>query len=282
MTERSLESTCRDCGETLAVQPWEERPLRCEPCFDGYLRAIDNEFLASYGELGVISRRTVAETCLRSLVLENPPQRKVLAMAIMEQFLLATSDLIGLHAAMRDRGRASIARSFLSFQLDGRACAHFFAELRDAPDVELLGALGLPAMERIETDYPGMESSDRRELGSALQALLRDLRTTVDRPERVALLTELTGRTAASGSPLGPSLAEAAWLTDDLQPHQVASLALDEGRRRLLVRAVPVDEHRLAEVIDGIDCMTRAASNLIFAYLTVQDEEARVRALQAQ
>lgn len=279
MTERSLESTCRDCGRTLAVQPWEERPVRCEPCFDGYLRGVDNEFLASYGELGVIGRRTVAETCLRALVLENPPQRKLLAMAIMEQFLLATSDLIGLHAALRGHERASIARSFLSFQLDADACADFFAELRDSEDADLLGALGLPAAELIETSYPGLQADERHELSVAVEALVRDLRTTVERPERAALLSELAGQASATASPLGPSLARAGWLTDDLQAHQVASLALDEGRRRLLVRAVPVDEHRLAEVIDAIDCMTRAASNLIYAYLTVQDEEARIEAL---
>ncbi|MDZ4277875.1 MAG: hypothetical protein U1B78_01920, partial [Dehalococcoidia bacterium] len=77
MPERSLEAACGECGRPLSFHPEEERPARCEPCFDGYLRAMDIEFLASYGELGVISRRTVAETCLRSLVLEMPPARKV-------------------------------------------------------------------------------------------------------------------------------------------------------------------------------------------------------------
>jgi hypothetical protein len=51
----------------------------------------------------------------------------------------------------------------------------------------------------------------------------------------------------------------------------VASLVLDERRRQLMVQAVSVDEHRLGEVVDAIDCMTRAASNLIYAYLTVAE-----------
>jgi hypothetical protein len=59
----------------------------------------------------------------------------------------------------------------------------------------------------------------------------------------------------------------------------VASLVLDERRRQLVMQTVSVDEHRLGEVVDAIDCMTRAASNLIYAYLTVADEEERVRAL---
>jgi hypothetical protein len=279
MTRRSLQSTCRDCGKTLAVQPWEERPLRCEPCFDGYLRDIDLEFLASYGQLGVMSRRTVAETCLRALVVESPPARKVLAMAIVEQFLLASADLIGLHAAIRDRERQSIARSFLSFRLDADACADFFAELRDAEEADLLAALGLPVPEMAGFTYPTLDYEEERELSNALVSLVRDLRTTAQRPEHAGLLAELAGQEMSARGSLGPSLAEASWLTDDLQPHQVASLALDEGRRRLLVRAVPVDEQRLAEVVDAIDCMTRAASNLIYAYLTVQDEEARLGAL---
>ena len=279
MPERSLESTCRECGRTLAVQPWEERPLRCEPCFDGYLRAIDHDFLESYGQLGVTSRRTVAETCLRSLVVESPPARKVLAMAIIEQFLLASADLIGLHAAIRDRERSSIARSFLSFRLDADACADFFAELRDAEEADLLAALGLPTPEMAGFSYPALDLEQERELSSALASLVGDLRTTAQRPEHAGLLAELAGQEISARGSLGPSLADTSWLTDDLQAHQVASLALDESGRRLLVRAVPVDEHRLAEVVDAIDCMTRAASNLIYAYLTVQDEEARLGAL---
>ena len=57
---------------------------------------------------------------------------------------------------------------------------------------------------------------------------------------------------------------------------------VDERGRQLVVRAVPVDENQLAEVVDAIDCMTRAASNLIYAYLTVQDEEDRLRLQEGQ
>ena len=70
MSERSLEATCPECGRPLSFHSSEERPVRCDECFDGYLREIDNDFLASYGQLGVTSRRVVAETCLRGLVLD--------------------------------------------------------------------------------------------------------------------------------------------------------------------------------------------------------------------
>ncbi len=277
MTEdRALEATCAGCGRPLSFHPWEERPVRCEPCFEEHLRDIDNEFLASYGELGVAGRRTVAETCLRALVLENPPQRKVLALAIMEQFLLASSDLIGLHHALKERDRTPVIRSFLSFQLDGAASEAFFAELLDAPDTDLLAALGLPPPDAVATRYPALRERDASDVALALSAAVRDLRSTAQRSLSPYLLAELAGQVRG-----GPALAnQTSWLPGDgLRADQVASLVLDERRRRLVVQAVPVDEHRLAEVIDAIDTMTRAASNLIYAYLTLQDEEARVKAL---
>ncbi len=64
MPDRSLEVVCNECGRSLALERWEARPVRCEPCFEAYLRGIDLDFLASYGELGVTSRRAMAETCL--------------------------------------------------------------------------------------------------------------------------------------------------------------------------------------------------------------------------
>ena len=131
MPDRSLEAACAECGSPLALQPWEERPVRCASCFEGYLRGIDHDFLASYNELGVAGRRTVAETCLRALVLEMPPARKVLALAIMEQFLLASTDLIALTHALKGRHETPIIRSFLSFRLDAETSSAFFGELQD-------------------------------------------------------------------------------------------------------------------------------------------------------
>jgi CxxC-x17-CxxC domain-containing protein len=274
--DRALEATCAECGRALSFHPWEGRPVRCEDCFDQHLRDVDNEFLASYGELGVASRRTVAETCLRALVLDNPPQRKVLALAIMEQFLLASSDLIGLYGALKRRAREPVIRSFLSFQLDRASADEFFDELLELPSDELLGGLGLPAAEVVSKRYPGLSPKDTKEVVLALNVAVRDLRNTAQRNSSAYLLAELAGQVRG-----GPALAnQTSWLPQDgLRADQVASIVLDERRRRLVVQAVPVDEHRLAEVVDAIDTMTRAASNLIYAYLMVQDEEARVKAL---
>ena len=276
MSERSLEATCPECGRPLSFHPSEVRPTRCDECFDGYLRAIDNDFLASYGELGVTSRRVVAETCLRGLVLDQPPARKVLAVAIMEQFLLASGDLIGLTGALKNRDREPIARPFLSFRLDGESAEAFFAELAESGETELLASLGLPAPEQVSTRYPGLEPDAARDLSAALTSLVSDLRETAERSGSALLLGELAGQVHG-----GPALTgNSSWLPQDgLRPDQVASLVLDERRRQLVVQAVSVDEDRLGEVVDAITRMTNASSNMILAYLTVQDEEERLAEL---
>jgi hypothetical protein len=276
MEERALDLVCRECGDTLPERE-REHAVRCAACFDAYLREIDADFLQSYAKLGVISRRTVAETCLRGLVLESPPARKILAMAIVEQFLLVSGDLIGLVRSIRDRGRQPVMQSFLSFKLDDAAACEFFAEL-EASDGDLLAAVGLPQPELVRSRYPSLPAPDARELVVSLRALVRDLRTTARRNGSSAaggLLSELAGAVRA-----GPALTEqSAYLNGvSMRADQVASLVLDERRRQLVLHAVPVDEDRLGEVVDSIDCMTRAASNLIYAYLTVQDEEARLAA----
>ena len=284
MEERALESTCGECGSALVVRDGE-RPLRCAPCFDSYLRDIDNGFLQSYATLGVTTRRTVAETCLRGLVLESPPARKILAMAIWEQFFLASADLASLAQAIRERAERPIVQSFLSFQLDRDAAAAFFAQLADGGDIELLDALGLPAPEGVGMRCPSLATQDARTLSVAIESLLRDLRTTAQRSSSALLLSELSGQMRG-----GPALTDRpSWLAEGApsnlrqaagwRPDQVASLVLDERRRQLVLRAVPVEEHQLGDVVDAIDCMTRASSNLIYAYLTICDEDAQTQAV---
>ena len=271
MSDHGPTTGCAECGETLSEAGVPATTAsRCPACFERYLRALDDEFLASYAELGVVSRRVVAETCLRALVLESPPARKVLALAVMEQFLLASADLIALYHALRNRERTPIIQSFLTFRLDAEDARAFFTEVSAASDGDLLAALGLPAPETLDRACPGLDAHQARETATALRELVRDLRATVQRVDSGHLLAELAGQVRA-----GPALAAQTWWLAGatLRGDQVASLVLDERRRQLFVRTVPVDEHRLAGVVDAIDTMTRAASNLIYAYLVVRDEE---------
>ncbi len=273
MSDGTLDSTCDECGSALVLRDGEHA-VRCASCFDGYLREIDSEFLQSYATLGVTARRTVAETCLRGLVLESPPARKILAMAIWEQFFLSSADLIGLTKSLRERNETPIVQSFLSFQLDRESAYAFFAQLSDGGDIELLASLGLPSPEAVATRCPSLPTPDARALSTAIDSLLRDLRTTAERSSSALLLSELSGQIRG-----GPALTDRpSWLAEGaMRPDQVATLVLDERRRQLVLRAVPVDEHQLGEVVDAIDCMTRASSNIIYAYLTIADEDAQTR-----
>jgi hypothetical protein len=205
-------------------------------------------------------------------------------MAIWEQFFLSSGDLIGLAQSIRERNERPIVQSFLAFQLDREAAAAFFEQLADGGEIELLEALGLPAPEAVAARCPSLPAKDARTLSVAIESLLRDLRTTAQRSSSALLLSELSGQIRG-----GPALTDRpSWLgegvlrsepVERMRPDQVASLVLDERRRQLVLRAIPVDEQQLGEVVDAIDCMTRASSNLIYAYLTVQDEDARTNAL---
>jgi len=275
MSRQSLEPTCRDCGQPLSFHAGEKRPARCEQCFDDFLRARDVEFLSSYAELGVTSRRTIAETCFRALALDNPPHRKVLAMNIMEQYVHTASDLIGLYAALKQRGREPIMRTFLEFQLDHASAIGFYREIAGTPAPELLASLGLPMPEALAQRCPSLSRSDVKDLERAMNQMLYDLAYTVNPGESAALaLAQMAGE-----SRIGPALAnQSRWLDNvGLRKDQVASFSLDGRRRTVNITAISVDEKKLENVISSINAMTRAAQNLIYAVLTMYQEDERAR-----
>jgi hypothetical protein len=275
MTGSSLEPVCRECGQPISFHAGETRPARCEQCFDGFLRARDVEFLSSYAELGVTSRRTIAETCFRALAMDNPPHRKVLAMSIMEQYVATASDLIGLYAALKQRGRDPIMRAFLDFKLDHASAIGFYREIANTPTPELLASLGLPMPEALAQRCPSLSKSDVKDLKRAMEQMLYDLAYTVNPGESAALaLAQMAGE-----SRVGPALAnQSLWLDNvGLRNDQVASFSLDERRRTVNVTAISVDEKKLENVISSINAMTRAAQNLIYAVLTMYQEDERAR-----
>jgi hypothetical protein len=273
MTEKNLESTCKDCGRPLSFHAGDTRPARCEQCFDDFLRALDVEFLSSYAELGVTSRRTIAETCFRALAMDNPPHRKVLAMNIMEQYVHTASDLIGLYAALKQRGREPIMRAFLDFKLDAASAIRFFREVAETPTPDLLASLGLPMPEAIAQRCASLSQSDVKDLKRAMDQMLYDLAYTVQPGESAAMaLAQMAGE-----SRIGSALAnQSMWLDKvGLRKDQVASFSLDARRRTVNVTAITVDEKKLENVISTINAMTRAAENLIYAVLTMYQEDAR-------
>ena len=273
MTDRAIESTCRDCGRPLSFHAGETHAVRCAGCFEGFLRVRDAEFLSSYAELGVTSRRIIAETSLRALAMESPPHRKVLAMHIMEQYVNAASDLVGLYAALKQRGREPVMKAFLEFSLDRTAAVGFFREIANTPAPELLAGLGVPLPEQIAHRCPSLPKKDARDYARTVEQMLYDLAFTAKMGETAALaLAQMAGESRGGGALVHQS----AWLDSvGLRADQVATMAIDAKRRTVNITAISVDEKKLEGIVTQINAMTRAAQNMIYAVLTVYQEEER-------
>ena len=273
MTDGALESLCRDCGEPVSFHPGASAPARCTACFDGFMRSRDAAFLSSYAELGVASRRILAETALRALVTAPPPHRKVLAMNIMEQYVLAASDLIGLYEAVKQRGGDPIMKRFLGYTIDRASAVAFFQEMATTPGPDLLARLGLPEIEGIAHRCPSLSKSDVRDLKKALVQMLGDLKRTGEMGESTALqLAQMAGESRGGAALVKQSV----WLDNvGLRPNQVAAIAIDARRRTVNVTAFSVDEKRLQGVVGVVDAMTNAARNLIYGVLTIYQEDDR-------
>ncbi len=270
-----LEATCRDCGRPLSFHVHETQPARCAECFDGFMQARDIEFLSSYAELGVTSRRILAETSLRALVTESPPARKVLAMNIMEQYIHAAGDMIGLVHALRQRGREPVMRALLGFKLDRSSALSFFQEIATTSESELLGSLGLPTPEQIARKLPSLSKGDARDLKRAMVQMLGDFKRTGEMGEGVALALAQAAGESRAGAALTK---QSAWLDNTgLKPNQIAAIAIDEQRRTINITAISVDEKRLQNIVSVIGAITNISSTLIYATLTVEQERKRTR-----
>jgi hypothetical protein len=269
-----LEVRCSACGAPVPAEA-SGRAVRCAGCFETYLRGIDAAFLDNLSRFGVRGRQVVAETCLRALALANADDRKLLGMSVYEQFVLAASDLIGLHRALRRRREQPIAQSFLEFRLDGAAARLFFAELEAEGAAGMLRAIDLPHPAAL-LPVSGMGRRERRELEKALRAAAADLeqlRAYQDLGERaLAVASEhLRGMTALAD--------RTQWLAGRaISPAQVASIALDGEHGRLDIAALRIDEERLEQVVDGIDIFTRLSRNIIHAFLTLHEPAAFTQA----
>lgn len=268
MTDRGITPLCAVCGAPVPGVAGD-RALRCQACFDTYLRSVDAGFLEHYAEFGAKQRRVVAETCMRGLVLADAGDRKLLGMAIYEQFVGAATDLIALTASLRARQIVPIARTFLNFELDPATASRFFSDLSGLSGVELLAALGLPPP---ETPHPALPSKIQKDVTRALREAVADferLRAYRDMGEKALLL-------AADHFSSGVAVTDkTGYLAGrELTPGQVASVAIDLRRGRLDIAALRVDETRLSQVIDAIDVITRLSRALTYAFVTVHSQNA--------
>ena len=274
MPERSIEALCRDCGRPMSSHG-EARPARCESCFEGFLRARDAEFLSSYAELGVTSRRLIAETCLRALVMETPEHRKILAMNIMEQYVAAAGEFVGLYYALKERASRPVMQSVLDFKHDRQSAVAFFREITQISSHELLAGLGLPPPEALAERCPSLPEKDVKDLHKAMEQMLYDLSYTGRIGEGATLaIAQMAGQRH-----VGTALVkQSAWLDSrGLRNDQVAAMAIDDERRTISVTAIAVDEKKLENILTNINAMTRASQNMIYGVLTMYQEDERAR-----
>ncbi len=256
---------CEDCAETAVI---DQGASRCPACFEQHLYSLDSGFLESYRKFGCRSRLIVAETCLRALVLESPDHRKVLAMTIFEQYVQAMSDLAGLYTAFLNRDRAPILKSFMEFRLDPKNATAFFDAVNAATDFELVRGLDLPPPALVAETCPHLDEGEAYSVAVSIYHLVQDLRKATDEtgpgPLALAQITSQLG-----GAVISPN---ADWLNGAapaMTPDQVVMMVLDSRRRAIHVQGLSADEKAMAQVVDMVDTVTRAASNLIYAYLQV-------------
>jgi hypothetical protein len=110
-----------------------------------------------------------------------------------------------------------------------------------------------------------LDAADAQELEIAVHHLMQDLRTATEQGEGAAFALA-----QFAGSGANAVIAnDTRWLDggNDLTPDQVALLVLDSRRRAINVQGLTADENAMGQVVGAIDTVTRAASNLIYAYL---------------
>ncbi len=186
---------------------------------------------------------------------------------------------MGLYHALKARAETPVMRSFLEFRLDRNTALAFFQEVAATPGPELLERLCIPQQADLRRALPSLSKSDVRDLDRAMHQMLIDLKATADLGESAALaLAQMAGESRAGAA----MTAQSSWLDNrGLRPDQVAAIAIDERRRTINITAISVDERKMQKVVNSIDGMTRASQNLIYAVLSVYQEEERARRLKA-
>jgi len=258
-------ATCEECGTTF-TQGTEAGAEICAECFTSYLTSLEVPFLEQYARFGAKARRTVAEAMFRALVTADPDDRKVMGMRIVEEYLAAAQELIGLHLSIRNRDRTPIVRTFMDFELSDASLAVFGAMTEGRSDEELLRDLGFPTLADVESARGEVGKGDFKQMRAAVTAVPQGLER-VRRVEAGALLQLNHGlkhsRTLAQ---------QTDWIPEGgIQPHQVALLVLERQERKLLTHTLSIDERQLEAFISALDQITRTSRDLIWLYLHVKD-----------
>lgn len=259
-------ATCETCGDAFDLAGVHESTALCDSCFSTYLDTLEVPFLEQYARFGARARRTVAESLFRGLVVADPDDRKVMGMRIVEEYLNAAQDLIGLYLALRNRERAPVVRTFLDFELSDASVGVFKALTAGRSDDDLLRDLGFPTVADVEAARAEIPRRDYKQMRAAVLAIPAGL-------ERVRRVEARPLLQLADGLKRSTTLAHNIdWIPDRrLEPHQVALLVLERRQRRLLTHALSIHEPQLEVFVGALDQITQAARDLIWLYLHTRD-----------
>ena len=215
--------------------------------------------MEQYARFGAKAHRAVAEALFRGLVLADADDRKVIGVRIVEEYLNAAAELMGLHAALRQRSQQPIVETFLNFRLTPEGVRDFQAAVAGRDSEELLADLGLPTRGAVEAVRGEVPWSQYRQFRAAVEAVVTGL-TRVQRVEQGAVLA------LADGMRESRTLTHTIdWIPGrHMNPDQVALLVLEHRRRMLLTHALAIHETQLEVFIDAIDKITNAARDLIW------------------
>ena len=160
-------------------------------------------------------------------------------------------------------------KTFMEFRLDEAKAVQFVQGIQALNEVDLCRGLGLPLPNEVAESCRHLDEEDQYQLAVSIYHLVKDLRKATDQGGEGALaLAQMAGQ--MGGAVIA---ADTAWMDGAHQttPDQVALLMLDGRRRSIHVQGISAEEHVMAQVVDAIDTVTRASSNLIFSYLQVNN-----------
>ena len=234
--------------------------------FVNYLRALEAPFLANYAHFGARSHRVVAEALFRELVLAEPDDRKIMGMRIVEEYLNAAGDLIGLFTALRRREEAPVIETFMAYRLDTESVLAFNAQIAGRLPEHVLRDLGLPAQEDVEASRDRLPPKDYQQLLAAVRSVSSGLQRAT-RADQSALLLLADG--LRESTRLTNTLD---WLPDRaLNRDQVALMILARKRRSFLTHALSINERQIEQFVLAAGALTQASRDLIWLYLHMQD-----------
>ena len=232
------------------------------------MQALETPFLDNYAAFGGKAHRTVAEALFRGLVLADPDARKVMGMRIVEEYLAAAEEFMGLYMALRGRQARPIVETFMQFRLNPATLTAFLNVTQGRDPDWIMRDLGLPTILDVESARRDVPKRQYRQFRAAVTAVAGGL-TRVAKVEHGALLH------LSDGLRESQALADRVdWLPDrTMNPDQVALLVLDKRRRTMATHALTINESQLELFIDAIGKITGGACDMVWLYLHMRDVE---------